>query len=73
MAGSTLAIALYLAGSTVAWLAARWRGRQGGREGVRSTRVAKSAVEPYSGLTILGGEAQRGRTTRGLDMDELIP
>ena len=39
---------------------------------MRSTRLAKGAVEPNSGLAILGGEAQGGRTTKGPDIDELI-
>ena len=41
-------------------------------EGVRSTRIAKGAVELNSGLAILGGEAQGGGTTQGPDIDKLI-
>ena len=72
MAGSTLAIALYLAGSTVAWLAARWSCRLGGREGVGGTRETKCAVEAYSGLAIAGGETEGGSATQGPDLQELI-
>ena len=62
-------ISLFLGRPTVAWLEARWRGRQGDRKGVRSIRLAKGAVELNSGLAILGGEAQGGRTTQGPDIE----
>ena len=62
MAGSTLAIALYLAGSTVAWLAVRWICGLGGREGMGGTRETKCAVEANSGLAIAGGETEGGST-----------
>ena len=72
MAGSTLAIALYLAGSTVSWLAARCSCRLGGREGVEGTRETKCTVEAKSGLAIAGGESEGGRTPQGPDLKELI-
>ena len=72
VAGTTLAIVLYLCWLTVAWLAARWSCRLGGREGVGSTRMAKCAVEANSGLAIAGGETEGGSATQGPDLQELI-